>query len=342
VTWSSAPARAPRRWQPSLRASSELRCWVHLDERAGAFFALGMAKAGRRAAAILVTSGTAAAELTPALVEAHYGRVPLIALTADRPPELRERGAPQSIDQDHLFGRFAKWYSELPVPETHGFAEAHVRGVIGRAVAVATSAPAGPVHLNLPFREPLLPAGEIVPAAPSGAGAHTLTHAGERALPGADLERLARRVAGARRGIIVCGPLDREGFGPAVAGLAAASGFPVIADALSNVRFGAHDRSHLIARADALVRITAFAEAHQPELVVRLAARPPPRRSWRITRPRRGCRRRRLDRPRRCPSAWCRPAPAGTCGGIGAPGARGIWLEDLRAADDWRAAVARG
>ena len=87
--------------------------------------------------AILVTSGTAAVELAPAVVEARYGRVPLIALTADRPPELRDRGVPQAIDQDHLYGRFAKWYAELPVPEPGDLAEANVRGTVARAVATA-------------------------------------------------------------------------------------------------------------------------------------------------------------------------------------------------------------
>ena len=112
----------------ALRMAPALRCWVHLDERSGAFFALGAARASRRPVAIVVTSGSAAAELLPAIVEARHGRVPLIALTADRPPELRDRGAPQAIDQDHLFGRFAKWYAELPVPEDDERAIAHVRG----------------------------------------------------------------------------------------------------------------------------------------------------------------------------------------------------------------------
>jgi 2-succinyl-5-enolpyruvyl-6-hydroxy-3-cyclohexene-1-carboxylate synthase len=128
----------------ALRLEPRLRCWVHLDERAAAFFALGAAKASGRPVAVLVTSGTAAVELAPAIAEARYGRVPLIALTADRPPELRDRGAPQAIDQDHLYGRFAKWYAELPVPEPGDRAEAHVRGTVARAVATAQAAPAGP------------------------------------------------------------------------------------------------------------------------------------------------------------------------------------------------------
>ena len=264
----------------ALRLEPRLRCWVHLDERAAAFFALGAAKASGRPVAVLVTSGTAAVELAPAIVEARYGRVPLIALTADRPPELRDRGAPQAIDQDHLYGRFAKWYAELPVPEPGDLAEANVRATVARAVATSQAAPAGPVHLNLPYREPLVPVGDLgrsmegeATVAGDGAG-RGLTVTGQRALPAAELARLADQVAGARRGVIVCGPLDAPGFGEAVARLASATGYPVIADALANVRFGPHDRSHVIARADALLRVASFAEAQQPDLVLRFGGTP--------------------------------------------------------------------
>ncbi len=260
----------------ALRAAPQLRCWVQLDERAGAFFALGMARASRRPVVIAVTSGTAAVELAPALVEAHYGRVPLIALTADRPAELRDRGAPQAIDQTHLYGRFAKWYAELPVPDAGEVTEAHVRGSIGRAVAAAIAAPAGPVHLNLPFREPLVPVGALGPQAGTASGemAHTLALTGERQLPAGELASLAQRVAAARRGVIVCGPLDRPGIAAALARLARASGFPILADALSGLRYGGHDRSHVISRADALVRAPAWRDSHRPDLVLRFGGTP--------------------------------------------------------------------
>jgi 2-succinyl-5-enolpyruvyl-6-hydroxy-3-cyclohexene-1-carboxylate synthase len=272
----------------ALRTDARLRCWIQIDERAGAFFALGMAAASRRPTAILVTSGTAAVELAPAIVEARYGRQPIIAFTADRPPEARDRGAPQTIDQAHLFGRSAKWYTELPLPEDGEAAALHVRGLVARAVAVASTTPAGPVHLNAPFREPLVPAGAFdrppgVLDVPSGApGAPpdrpgrrpTTSMSGVRLLSEADLADLAARLAAARRGLIVCGPLDRPGFAPAVAALAAASGSPILADALSNVRFGDHDRSAVIAHTDALVRAPAFAAEHTPDVVVRFGGTP--------------------------------------------------------------------
>jgi 2-succinyl-5-enolpyruvyl-6-hydroxy-3-cyclohexene-1-carboxylate synthase len=258
----------------ALRTDPRLRCWVHIDERAGAFFALGMAAASRRPTAILVTSGTAAVELGPAVVEARYGRLPLIALTADRPPEAHDRGMPQTIDQDHLFGGFAKWYAELPVPEEGVAAAAHVRGLVSRAVAVASAAPAGPVQLNAPFREPLVPSGAFPGAVDGSSIAGGSALSGERRLSEADVTGLAARLAGVRRGLIVCGPLDRPGFADAVGGLATATGFPVLADALSNVRFGPHDRSAVIARADALVRASGFAAEHAPDVVLRFGGTP--------------------------------------------------------------------
>ena len=268
----------------ALAVEPAIRVLVHIDERAAAYFALGLAKANRRPVAVLATSGTAAVNFAPAVVEAREGRTPLVVLTADRSPELRDRGAPQAIDQERLYGRQVKWYAEVPTPEAGSpsgdVLERHLRGIVRRAVAVAGEAPAGPVHLNLPYREPLVPSGSLLPArgAPAdrggGAGDGGGFIGGERRLTAHDLDRMADRVRGASRGLIVCGPLDRPGFGPAVARLASASGFPILADGLANVRRGAHDRSHVVGRHDALVRVAAFREAHSPDLVIRFGGTP--------------------------------------------------------------------
>src|SRR4051794_39329797 len=145
----------------AVRAHPGLRVRVLLDERSAGFFAVGLARASRRPVAVVVTSGTAAAELLPAVVEASLARVPLVVLTADRPPELRERGAPQTIDQDHLYGTHAKWYTELPLFDGDPATNAHVRSVAGRAVATAAAGRAGPVQVNVPSREPLPPDGAL-------------------------------------------------------------------------------------------------------------------------------------------------------------------------------------
>lgn len=130
---------------------------MNIDERSASFFALGMAKAKRKPVALLCTSGTAVANYLPAIVEAYYSRVPLIVLTADRPHELRDVGAPQAIDQIHIYGKHAKWFVEMALPESSNEMLRYVRMMAARAAAVAMTAPQGPVHLNFPLREPLMP-----------------------------------------------------------------------------------------------------------------------------------------------------------------------------------------
>ena len=134
-----------------------IKVWLNLDERSNSFFALGMAKASREPVAILCSSGTATANFYPAVVEARLGRVPLIVLTADRPPELRDVGAPQTIDQIRLYGAYPKWSVEVATPEVTPDLLRYARTIAGRAAATARAEPAGPVHLNFPFREPLIP-----------------------------------------------------------------------------------------------------------------------------------------------------------------------------------------
>ena len=140
---------------------------------------------------ILSTSGTAAANFLPAVVEARLSRIPLIVLTADRPPELRDWGAAQTIDQIHLFGSHVKWFVDMPVPDGDVALARHARATAARAVQTARSDPAGPIHLNFPFREPLLP---------GGPGANSATVAGRRAksLKRSPLER--DRATGSRLG----------------------------------------------------------------------------------------------------------------------------------------------
>ena len=261
----------------ALRVHPELRVRVLPDERAAGFFALGLARASRRATGVLVTSGTAAANLLPAAVEATLARVPLVLLTADRPPELRDRGAPQAIDQVRLFGVHAKWEAELPLLDGTPETRRHVRSVAGRAVATARAGPAGAVHLNIPFREPLIPDGDLRPRAPAdGEPSRPFTDvlSGPRTLAASAVADLAGRLAGAQRGLIVAGPQDDPELPAALARLADATAFPILADPLSGARCGPHDRSHVIARGDLLCRPGAWRDAHAPDLVIRFGAIP--------------------------------------------------------------------
>lgn len=265
----------------ATRAHPGLRVRVLLDERSAGFFALGLARASRRPVAVVVTSGTAVANLLPAVVEASLARVPLVLLTADRPAELRDRGAPQTIDQVRIFGGHVRWFSELPLLDGAPETRRHVRSVIGRAVATARAGPAGPVHLNIPFREPLVPTSALGPLGSLGAGdadgrARPFTHvvAGRAGLAVSDLADLAARIASVERGLIVAGPQDDRDLPAALARLAAATGYPIVADPLSGVRCGPHDRSLVLSHADHLVRPGPWCDAHLPELVIRFGATP--------------------------------------------------------------------
>ena len=254
---------------------SSIRTHVALDERAGAFFALGLAKASRRPVAILTTSGTAAANLHPAAVEAHHARVPLILLTADRPPELRDAGASQTIDQIRMFGTVARWFHEVGAPVADPDLIQYAAALGARAVAEAWGPPAGPVHLNFAFREPLVPEPESLRPRPARQGAADAATAGTSGWPeppspsARDLARAAGLLRPRRRGLIVCGPEDTSPELPAaVARLAAVTGYPILADPASQVRYGPHDRSRVLGTYDAFLRAPAFAAREAPEVVI--------------------------------------------------------------------------
>ena len=255
----------------ALAGDDRVRLEVFLDERSAAYFAVGAAKAPGRPSVVLTTSGTAATILHPAVVEAHHARVPLLACTADRPPELRATGASQAIDQVKLFGDAVRWFAEVGVPEDVPGAGRYWRSLAARAVAEALGPPAGPVHLNLAFREPLVPTGEPLVDAPGRAdGAPWATVGAGRPAPDPEeVARLAEAVAKTERGLVVGG--WGSGATPeAVERFAAAAGWPVLADAVSGLRSG----PLAVSTYDPLLRCRPFAAAHRPDLVLRLGAAP--------------------------------------------------------------------
>ena len=204
--------------------------------------------------------------------------MPLILLTADRPPELRDRGAPQTIDQVRMFGRFVRWDAELPVPSDDPIEHRPRpprRRTSGRDHPAVRAA--GPVHLDLPYREPLIPDGTAVPQGTSDARwplvPFTRVHAAASVQP-AIAELVAHRMARARRPAIWCGPLDDPMVPDALARLAATLGAPILADGLSNLRVGQHDRSHVIARTATVLRSPTFVSDHQPDLILRFGGTP--------------------------------------------------------------------
>jgi 2-succinyl-5-enolpyruvyl-6-hydroxy-3-cyclohexene-1-carboxylate synthase len=256
-----------------------------IDERAAGFLALGMAKATRRPVAVACTSGTAAANLHPAVAEAFEARVPLIVLTADRPPELRGVGAGQAIDQIGLYGRSTKWFVEVGSIEPGRESAIHHRALACRAYWTAAGGRPGPVHLNLPLREPLAPLREEMDAAEwrgrEDGRPWTAVREHAAAPDANDVQELAARIAATPRGAIVCGATAEEVAGP-VTRLAAEAGWPVLAEPTSGVRCGEHDRSHVVAHYDVILRAPELAAAHRADLVVRVGDTPTskPLRAW--------------------------------------------------------------
>jgi 2-succinyl-5-enolpyruvyl-6-hydroxy-3-cyclohexene-1-carboxylate synthase len=238
----------------------DVKCWSVIDERSAAFFALGLAKATQAPVAVVCTSGTAGAHFLPAVMEAFEGGTPLVVLTADRPWELHGFGAPQTIPQVGLFGRYVRAAEALPTPDAEGLT--HVAAVAARLTSLAGSSPRGPVHLNVPFREPLVP--------PEGAKPLVIDPPTTRFVPArltADLSVVTDAVRHAKRGVIVCGPRERrDGFGAWVHEIGERLGFPVLAEATSNARFGF---PHAIGVFDALLRTPKFATAMKPDVVLR-------------------------------------------------------------------------
>jgi 2-succinyl-5-enolpyruvyl-6-hydroxy-3-cyclohexene-1-carboxylate synthase len=275
----------------ALWRQPEIEVRVIVDERSAAFFALGAAQATGRPVALLCTSGTAAANYHPAVCEANESAVPLVVLSADRPPELRGIGAGQTIDQIKLYGESVRWFCEVGTHEADDEGLLHYRSVACRALAAARGETRpGPVHLNLPWREPLAPLaveGAVTatdPLALEGRDGRPLTAVTSVDLePSAFLlEEVAGHIGDAISGVIVAGrQLDPELREP-LAHLARASGFPILAEPTSQLRCGPHDRSLVVSTYDALLRDEHFARSVVPDLVLRFGEMPTskPLRAW--------------------------------------------------------------
>ena len=312
----------------TLARQPGLTCWSHVDERVAGFFALGVAKQTGRPAAVACTSGTAAAHYLPAVIEAREARVPLIVLTADRPPELREVGAGQTIDQLKLYGSAAKWFFEVGTHAATPDRERWIRQLAFRAYETAVGGRPGPVHLNFPLREPLVLDEPLPPAAEAP------PRRARRAAPPAAID-----LDPGPRAVIVAGRHERDdGLGESLAATATALGTPLLADPLSGARRG----PVAIAHYDALLRDRTFAAAQRPDTVVRIGDLPTskPLRQWLATLDARqvafdpegawqdpaGVVSEVLDAD---PAAWARAVEGG---GAGSP-AGGDWLDTWRSAD---------
>ncbi|MDZ5472627.1 2-succinyl-5-enolpyruvyl-6-hydroxy-3-cyclohexene-1-carboxylic-acid synthase [Bacillus sp. 31A1R] len=254
----------------------DLNVHIHVDERSAAFFALGMAKALGKPVAILCTSGTAAANYYPAVIEAYYSRVPLIVLTADRPHELRDVGAPQAIDQIHLYGKNVKWFVEMAPPESTKEMIRYARMVCARAVATTHAAPSGPVHLNFPFREPLIPNldKEDLFDFPERLEGYVDIEQGSLSLNEDQFKKLAASLASYSNGLIICGSIEDEKFAQAVTSFAETIQFPILADPLSQLRSGKHDLTNIIDTYDTFLKNEHAKTSLKPDIIIRFGTMP--------------------------------------------------------------------
>ncbi len=271
----------------SLAQHPNIKIWVHLDERSAAYFALGISRTLNEPVAIVSTSGTAAANFFPAVVEAHYSHAPILIVTADRPAELWEWGANQTIDQFRMYGAHAKWSVNMASPEVTLDLLRYVREMTCRALSTAVQSPAGPVHINFPFGEPLVPknvSADIPEHLFAGAQdawegrkqgrAYTDVQNGRRSVSIEKVKELVGDLQTMRNGLIVCGPQDDSDFPPAASMLADRLSFPILADPLSQVRCGTHDRGLVVDSYDAFLRSEKLVQALEPEIILRFGATP--------------------------------------------------------------------
>jgi 2-succinyl-5-enolpyruvyl-6-hydroxy-3-cyclohexene-1-carboxylate synthase len=310
----------------TLARQPGLQTWSHVDERVAGFFALGVAKQSGRPAAVACTSGTAAAHYLPAVIEAREARVPLIVLTADRPPELREVGAGQTIDQLKLYGAAAKWFFEVGTHRATPERLRWMRQLAFRAYETAVSGRPGAVHLNFPLREPL-----VLDAPLPAADDEPLPRV-RRSPPAAAVE-----LEVGERAVIVAGRHERDdGLAAALPVAAVALGTPLLADPLSGARRGPAAVAHY----DDLLRDEAFAAAHRPDAVIRVGDLPTckPLRQWLAGLE--GARQIAFDPE----GAWQDPAavvgevldadPAAWARSLAGPPRASAWLDAWRRADD--------
>jgi len=254
--------------------AGDIRLWVLYDERSAAFFALGMAKSSSVPVAIVCTSGTAAANLLPAVAEAKLARVPLIAVTADRPPETRDFGGAQTIDQVGLFSSHVKWSQDMPVAAEADSLIRYARLVGARASFTAGSIPQGPVQVNFSFREPLISDSSSAPSVDARSVGNINVVGAKAYADEEELKSVAEKLRAHSKGLIIAGPGDYGApLREALSNLSERLGWPILADVLSNLRQDRALRPWLVGCYEPLVRSPTF-KTRRPKCVLRLGGVP--------------------------------------------------------------------
>lgn len=256
----------------AFASTPELQTHIQVDERSAAYYALGMAKASGEPVVLLCTSGTAASNYHPAITEAYYARIPLIVITADRPHELREVGAPQAIDQVRMYGGHVKYSVDFPLAEENAVLDEFIDRHIRRALSVAQTVPEGPVHLNMPFREPLLIDFDLPAPKTSFRGRIRA----KSCLDESSKQQVLELLNGSRNGLIIAGEMPATIDKTAFWRFAQQLGWPVLCDPLSNLRSEVPDfaSSLCIDHYDAILKSERFKEKAVTETVLRFGAQP--------------------------------------------------------------------
>ena len=250
-----------------------LKIYVDIDERSAGFFALGIAKASKNPVVLLCTSGTAAANYFPAVAEANLSSIPLIVLTADRPPELRGVGAPQAMEQVRLYGEHVKSFVDMALPENSLEMLRYAKWHGSKTVDIAMTVPRGPVHLNFPLREPLVPILDPSPFTRQNINEHVHIYYSHKVIPTGTIDKIIEACAG-KKGLIIAGPLAKKEFPAKLAAFAKQIGWPIVADPLSGLRtYGGIDNT-VIDQYDAFLRNPLEVTDLVPEVIIRFGAMP--------------------------------------------------------------------
>ncbi|WP_243300135.1 2-succinyl-5-enolpyruvyl-6-hydroxy-3-cyclohexene-1-carboxylic-acid synthase [Bacillus litorisediminis] len=255
-----------------LAEHPDIQTHVVIDERSAAFFAMGMAKKSSHPVVLLCTSGTATANYYPAIVEAKYGRVPLIVLTADRPHELREVGAPQAIDQTNLYGKHVKWFIDLPQPTNQSNTISYLRQTCYKAFDLAQQSPKGPVHLNVPLPEPLIPE---LPVEFSLDQPRKSSEIGRTYPTSSMISELTSLLNSGQNGLMIAGEMGDKQAADWLLDLSATYQIPILADPLSQLRTnGDSSVSTIIDSYDTFLRFEELRKQVKPDFVIRFGSMP--------------------------------------------------------------------
>ena len=262
----------------AIAGNKKIKSFVHIDERSSAFFALGIAKATNSPVVIVSTSGTATAELYPAIIEAYQQRVPLIICTADRPPELLNTGANQTINQNNLYKNHIRWFVDVGLPEIIPRRIRHIKAVAKRAVFESLVHSKGPVHLNFPFRKPFEPDDYTDEIYEDVIKTSELVLPDKKKLfeePDNEIisEKWFKEVAGYllkyKKGLIIAGPDTlNKSFQINCQKLASVLGYPILADGASQLRFGKHNKQNILFSFEGFLRSMFFNGKYQPEIII--------------------------------------------------------------------------